>query len=464
MQHVFSVQELTQAVKGVVEGQFPLVWVRGQVSNLARPGSGHIYFTLKDELAQLKVVWFKGNQWQSSALESLQNGQELVCAGRLSVYLPHGSYQLIAEWVQDHGIGQLQAAFEALKQKMEAKGYFAPERKRSLPAHPRRVAVITAPQGAAVRDFLHLAAERGRPSSIRIYPSLMQGEGAEDNVLCALDQAQLDEWAEVVVVTRGGGSLEDLWTFNTERVAEAIAQCPLPVVAAIGHERDVTIVDLIADSRAATPSHAAQLLWPLRQDLLQEIDEWEMRLDKAWLGQWRQAQRRFAELDKGLRWLSPRRRVQRMDTECHRLGQALVRAGRRYVAGKHNRAQSVGELLGGRLRRTFARTWQTRLERAGERLLRVRGKALETAAYRLEIQRAALARLDPTAPLRHGFSLVTQDVSGTVVTSPEQVREADVLRVQTGQGQYRVQVYAGAAPQDAEYTETRQDTRGSEQA
>lgn len=452
MQHVFSVQELTQAVKGVVEGQFPLVWVRGQVSNLARPGSGHIYFTLKDELAQLKVVWFRGNQWQSPALESLQNGQELVCAGRLSVYPPQGSYQLIAEWVQDHGIGQLQAAFEALKKKMEAKGYFAPEHKRSLPAHPKRVAVITAPQGAAVRDFLHLAEERGRPSSIRIYPSLMQGEGAEDNVICALEQVQLDEWAEVVVITRGGGSLEDLWTFNTETVAEAVAHCPLAVVAAIGHERDVTIVDLIADSRAATPSHAAQLLWPLRQELLQEIDEWEMRLDKAWLGQWRQAHRRFAELDKGLRWLSPRRRVQRMDKECHRLGQALVRAGQRYVAEKQNKAQNAGELLGYRLRREFARKSETRLERSGERLLRVRGKASEAAAYRLEIQRAALARLDPAAPLRQGFSLVTHEASGTVVTSPEQVREADFLRVQTGQGQYRVRVYAAGANQDSQNT------------
>ncbi|ACV69045.1 exodeoxyribonuclease VII large subunit [Desulfohalobium retbaense] len=455
MQHVFSVQELTQAVKGVVEGQFPLVWVRGQVSNLSRPGSGHIYFTLKDELAQLKVVWFKGNQWQTPALESLHNGQEIVCAGRLSVYPPQGTYQLIAEWVQDQGIGRLQAAFEALKQKMEAKGYFAQDRKRPLPPHPQRVAVVTAPQGAAVRDFLRLAGERGRPAAIRIYPSLMQGEGAEDNVIGALEQVQLDEWAEVVVITRGGGSLEDLWTFNTEAVAEAVAHFPLPTVAAIGHERDVTIVDLIADSRAATPSHAAQLVWPLRQELVQEVDEWEMRLDKAWMVQWRHAQRRFAELEKGLGWLSPRRRLQRMDKECHRLGHALVRTGRRFVTQQESRAHDSSEALLHRVRRHFGRTATERLEHAGRRLLHCRSNHFNAVAHRLEIQTSALAHLDPKAPLRHGFSLVSRVDTGELVTSAAQVAPEDFLQVQTGDGAYRVRATAGdTAASSGQETET----------
>ena len=289
---ILTVRALTEQLRRSLEGRFPFVWVRGEVSNLSRPGSGHIYFSLKDQDAQLQCVWFRGQQRQAeqgrafdpltgevfdtprpSPLELLRNGLDLLCAGRVSVYAPRGQYQLLVELVQPTGQGLLAQAFEERKRKLAEAGYFSQERKRPLPWNPQRVALITSPSGAAIHDFLELARNRGCGAEIRLFPASVQGEEAAPEIIRALDEINARGWAQVIVLIRGGGSLEDLWAFNEEAVAEAVFCSRLPVLAGIGHEVDVTLADLTADLRAATPSHAAQLLWPLRAELRQRLDE-----------------------------------------------------------------------------------------------------------------------------------------------------------------------------------------------
>lgn len=468
MPHIFRVAELTRALKEVVEGQFPFVWVRGQVSNLARPGSGHVYFSLKDDESVLNVVWFKGSQAALSlgngekydpltgevlehggGAEWLKDGAEVLCAGRLTVYAPRGVYQLVAELVQDQGLGKLYLEFEALKAKMAAKGYFALERKRVLPHSPVRVAVITAPGGAAIRDFLRVGRERGLGCEARLYPVLVQGESAPGQIVAALKAAGEASWAQVVVVIRGGGSIEDLWAFNTEGVAEAIFNCPIPVICGVGHEVDTTIADLVADVRAATPSHVAQILWPERAVLAQRLDEAELAL-RAAFGRYFQARHDgHAALGKALAWLSPKGQVRRLEERLDDLALRLDSAAERSLerrardcddlirrlgvfgpgvlagleqerSGLDRRLAAFGpgwlarkELVLDDLARrvgAFGPGWlagrerdadalNLRLDAAGQRLLARREADLTVLATRLD-------GLDPEKPLERGYALV----------------------------------------------------------
>ncbi|MBQ4132564.1 MAG: exodeoxyribonuclease VII large subunit, partial [Desulfovibrionaceae bacterium] len=239
MSKIYTVQELVQLLKGNLETRFPFVWVRGQVSNLSRPGSGHVYFTLKDENSCLDAVWFRqaqlcggkfnpltGEVYENDArldlARTMQNGEDILCAGKITVYPPQGRMQLLVELADPVGVGLLQQEFERLKKELWARGWFDLERKRPLPANPARVAVVTAPGGAVIHDFLRIAGNRGYGGEIRIYPSLVQGEGAPDSIAAALNAVFAHGWAEVAVLIRGGGSLEDLWAFNSEKVAETI--------------------------------------------------------------------------------------------------------------------------------------------------------------------------------------------------------------------------------------------------
>lgn len=459
MSAIFTVSELTRSVKNLLEAEFPFVWVRGEISNLSRPASGHIYFTLTDGNAALSVVWFKSAQTSGETVAhgkerinpltgeveeqsggtgltgaTIEDGMEVLCAGRLNVYEPRGQYQLVAELVQSQGVGDLAIAFEALKRKLSEKGYFDEDRKIALPANPKRVAVVTSSSGAAIRDFLRLAETRGTGAEIRIYPSLVQGDHAPATIAAALDQADEDEWAEVIVLIRGGGSLEDLWAFNTETVADAIYRARLPIVSGIGHEPDVTIADFVADKRAATPSHAAQELWPRREQLAQKIDDLEMRLTRRY-AEWLLGKgEAFEQLRKALIWLSPERKLERMQDRFGHLLNRLETAGqmqfedkRRDMSGILQRLQRVH---GPRtIRDTAARTASLM-----ERLTKAMTRHQDAKEGAFELVQTTLASLDPQAPLDRGYSLVRIDRTGDFLRNPKEVTAGDTLAITVRDG------------------------------
>ncbi|MBU6401719.1 MAG: exodeoxyribonuclease VII large subunit, partial [Verrucomicrobia bacterium] len=290
---ILSVSELTGNVRRLLEGQIGRVWVTGEISNLRAQSSGHIYFTLKDPGAQLNCVLFRGEA--VAHRELLRDGQKVVLRGELTVYEPRGQYQLRVEAIELQGVGALQMAFERLKERLNAEGLFAPERKRPLPRFPRRIGLVTSPTGAAIRDVLHVMARRYAGVELMLAPCRVQGEGAAEEIAGAI--RLLNQWSasrgasglDLIVVTRGGGSLEDLWAFNEEVVARAIFDSAVPVVSAVGHEIDFTISDFVADVRAATPSAAAEIVTEgyvgsrpfvteaparLRRAILDRLDAW----------------------------------------------------------------------------------------------------------------------------------------------------------------------------------------------
>lgn len=475
---ILSVRELTEELRRSLEGRFPFVWVRGEVTNLTRPGSGHVYFSLKDQDAQLQCVWFRQRQGRGgqafdpltgevfdaprpAPVDLLRNGLDVLCAGRISVYAPRGQYQLAVELAQPAGEGLLAQAFEERKRKLAALGYFAAERKRGLPWDPQRVALITSPTGAAVHDFWQLAANRGSGARVRLFPALVQGAEAAPSLVRALEEANAQGWAQVIVLVRGGGSLEDLWAFNEESVAEAVFRSRLPVLAGIGHEVDVTLADLTADLRASTPSHAAQLLWPLRTELAQRLDLTAEGLSTTWGRQLRCREEALARCAQGLRWFAPQRRQARLQERLAGLDAGLCRAGQRWQEGKFLRLARleqglravgrVGRLDGPAARLTFL---QARLRESLPRLLQGWGRErarltamttglwrerLTAAERRLERLDLELGGVDPQAPLRRGYALV-RGPDGALLRSVAGVQPGAAVSVRLADGSLEAEV------------------------
>ena len=436
MSDVYSVSQITQTIRQNLESSFPLVWVQGQIGTISRPGSGHIYFTLVDREASLNVAWFKSSQSRSRLVpQHLDSGAEVICAGRIAVYPPRGVYQLIADLVQDRGTGSLQLQFEALKRKLSEQGYFDPENKRPLPAHPGRVAVITASGSAALHDFLRLSRHRGWPGEIRIHPTAVQGEAAADSVARTIEEADSQGWAQVLVLVRGGGSLEDLWTFNTEVVARAVRGSSIPVLTGIGHEVDLTIADMASDVRASTPSHAAQLLWPEKTEMVQQIDEAETALYKAWKTNFLRLRQELEGLTRALSWLSPGKRLQQLqqtlglqETGLRRSADFLLQARK---SGLDHLVQRLQRSLGPdswRLRGQTLLALEDRLEAAASTQLRGRRNELDRLADRLQA-------LDPYLPLQRGYSLVSVDRSGELLRDSGQVESGEEVSIRTAREQ-----------------------------
>ncbi|MGD8414181.1 MAG: exodeoxyribonuclease VII large subunit [Candidatus Latescibacterota bacterium] len=275
---LYTVSELNALVREMVEEEFGEVSVLGEVSNFKRHSSGHLYFTLKDADAQLRAVCFRGVAGRLKA--PVDDGLKVVVQGRLTVYEPFGQYQIIARDIQEAGEGELERAFRELKVRLEQEGLFDPGTKREIPEWPLRIAVVTSPTGAAIRDILSTLGRRWPCAEVLILPVHVQGDQAAPEIVRALDRLPEVESVEVVIVGRGGGSLEDLWAFNEEEVARAIHRCPIPVVSAVGHETDVTISDFVADVRAATPTMAAEIVVPRREDVVAEVDGMLARLER----------------------------------------------------------------------------------------------------------------------------------------------------------------------------------------
>lgn len=456
MSRIFTVSELARRVRDSLEGAFPFVWVRGQVSNLSRPASGHVYFSLKDEDAVLNAVWFRNERRETSGFDpftgevfegggrphlalTIEDGQEVLAAGRVSLYGPRGACQLVVELLQEAGVGRLQQAFEELRWELEAKGWFAAERKRPLPVNPRRVAVVTSLEAAALQDFLRIAGPRGLGGSIRIYPTLVQGAEAPAGIVRALEEVNAQGWAEVAVLIRGGGSLEDLWAFNDRAVAEAVFNSRVPTLSGVGHETDVTICDLVADVRAATPSHAAQLLWTEREIFAQRLDEADLAmrrtLDRS-LGGYAD---RLNLLERGLAWLSPRRAVESSGDKLEDVAERLQRAWVLQFEAWEDEVE--------RCERTFRLEYlQRRLsiykERLGNAESRLAGVMRHTVISReksLEGPAAALRALDPHLPLARGYTL-TQLPNGELLCNVAQAAPGARLDIIVRDGRVAAEV------------------------
>lgn len=428
MSSIYKVRELTQALKSAIEGSFPFVWVQGQVSNLSRPQSGHLYFSLKDEEAALAAVWFKSGQQAGESFDpltgevyadgpraslagSLENGDEVICAGRLTVYPPRGTYQLVVELMQEAGKGRLQIEFELLKAELAKLGYFDQDRKMALPPRPCRVAVVTSPSGAAIHDFLRIAGGRGLPCELRIHPTPVQGEEAPAGIAAAIEAAQAEGWAEVIVLIRGGGALEDLWAFNTRPVVEAIYRSRLPVLCGVGHEVDVTLADLAADVRAATPSHAAQILLKERRELAQRLDELDLDLHAAVRSRLQELEYRLAVQEKSLYLLAPLSRLEKSGLELDLQARNLGAAMRAVLSGAELALARLGQP-----------------ERPFAALERVMLRGLEDLGVRLNASTARLSGLDPELPLSRGYALVRKP-DGGFLRRPDEVRGGDELEL-----------------------------------
>ncbi len=422
-----GVGELTRQLKAALEPRFRDVWVAGEVSNARRQASGHLYFTLKDEEAQLAAVI-----WASSARRirfDLRAGVAVIARGFVEIYPPHGKYQLIVQEVEPRGAGARALLLEQVKERLQRDGLLDPARKRRLPFLPRRVGVATSPTGAALRDFLRVLRARHPGAAVLVAPCRVQGEGAAGTVMAAV-RSLARAGVEVLVVTRGGGSREDLWEFNDERLARALAACPVPVVSAVGHEVDVTVADLVADARAATPTHAAQLVAPVRDELMAALAVQRARLGRA-AGAALASRRRDlralrAELSDPKHLLSrERHRLVDLTRRAESVAHALGRAGRARLA-------VLRERLRRREPRALLRALARRREEAQRRLHAWPARSFPVERLRLE---RLLRRLEPSNVSRilsRGFALAL--AGGRLVRSSASVSPGEALRVALGEG------------------------------
>ena len=420
---VLTVSELTRRLQEVLEDRFPAVWVEGEISNFRLYGSGHAYFTLKDADAQIRAVLFR-NRGRRIKFEPA-DGLHVMAFGSIEVYPQRGEYQMVIELLEPKGLGALQLAFEQLKTRLQAEGLFEQARKRELPRFPRKIGIVTSPSGAAIRDMLRVIGRRFGELHIVIAPCRVQGEGAAEEIAQGLRDLNALGGVDVIIVGRGGGSLEDLWAFNEEIVARAIAGSKVPVVSAIGHEVDFTIADFVADLRAPTPSAAAELVVREKQAVVDSLGQLRARLERFAARPLRDLERRVDELTARLR--------REIRSELGRANHRVVLVTRALRA-----SDPVARVANDR----------HRLENLQSRLITSLTRRCDHARYGLRTAVGRLDSLSPLAVLGRGYSL-TRTPTGEVVHSPAQVQVGDGIRVLLHRGSL-----------DARVTDTReQDDR-----
>ncbi|HEH9404141.1 TPA: exodeoxyribonuclease VII large subunit [Aeromonas bestiarum] len=436
-QQVFTVTRLNSAVRMILEQDLGLVWLTGELSNLAMPSSGHWYFSLKDLGAQVRCAMFKGNNRRVAFRP--QDGMQVLVQARVSLYEPRGDYQLIIESMQPAGDGILALRFEELKRRLGAEGLFDEGRKRPLPREPRAVGLITSATGAALHDMLTVLKRRAPDLPVFIYPTQVQGSAAIGQIVAAIALANRRAEVDVLIVGRGGGSLEDLWCFNEEAVARAIANSAIPVISAVGHEVDVTISDFAADLRAPTPSAAAELVAPDNQARIQRLSHLWQRLAQG-IGRHQTAARHgFALLQKRLDHQDPKRRLeqqsQRLDELSARLQQLM---NQRLHQGERRLANLELRLQGKSPERLLA-AGKRRHQLAEERLYALIAKRQDLASHRLAMLTARLDGVSPLATLGRGYS-ITRTQSGEVISRAAQVNAGQTLVTTLAEGHLQVRV------------------------
>jgi exodeoxyribonuclease VII large subunit len=432
------VTELNVRVRDLLEGEFLEVWVEGELSNCRVWNTGHLYFTLKDSASQLRGLMFR------SALRYLKfkpvDGTRVVARGKLSVYEPKGEYQLVCEHLEPHGLGALQLAFDQLKQRLQAEGLFDSARKRALPALPRKIGIVTSLDGAAIRDIIKVLRRRYANAHLVIRPARVQGEDAASDIATALRAIGRIPGVDVVIVGRGGGTIEDLWAFNEERVARAIARCPVPVISAVGHESDFTIADFVADVRAPTPSAAAEIVVSRKDDFCARIDRLHGRLGAAARGRVQRLSRRVHMVSGRPAFAGVPGRVAMRGRHAAELAHALARIVRARVATRDRRLQQLERQLATfDAGRQLARI-RTRLVGAEGRLRAAGTRRQHRAEGQLQNVATRLDALSPLAVLGRGYAVAWNGDKTRVLRDAAAVTRGETVRVTLARGELECEV------------------------
>lgn len=438
---IWTVAGLTGRVKGLLEKEIGEVWVSGEIANLRRQSSGHRYFTLKDRDAQLSCVLFRGQRVDHRDL--LEDGREVILRGDVTVYEARGQYQMLVREIELKGVGALQAEFEKLKRKLEAEGLFAEERKRELPRLNCRIGVVTSPTGAALRDVLHVIERRDPSLSVLLAGCRVQGAGAAGEIAVAIED--LNNWhaaqpegqgLDLILVTRGGGSLEDLWAFNEEPVARAIYISELPVVSAVGHEIDFTIADFTADLRAATPSAAAELITEGVYSIRGFVEDASRWLAESASRRLENESEKVARLMRRLRLARPSRRIEERLQRLDDLQDVMARCARHALeSAEHRSRELIGRLQ--RLRPSRQSEWKgEELDGLFERLRNAGTQALEERRARLDRAVDRLRLLSPANALERGYSITVDVETGQTIRSVEQARQGKKIRTRVSDGEF----------------------------
>ncbi|MGD8390281.1 MAG: exodeoxyribonuclease VII large subunit [Desulfobacterales bacterium] len=433
---IYTVSELTEKIKALLEESFPFIWIVGEISNFRTPLSGHFYFTLKDANAQINAVMFRGQQRQLKF--EPEDGMRVTGMGRLGLYEPRGTYQIILEYMEPSGIGALQIAYEKLKARLADEGLFDEQQKQLLPFLPQKIVLITSPTGAVVHDMLNIIDRRFPNVTIQIWPVKVQGDGAEDEIVAALDLLRQHPNVDAAILARGGGSLEDLQAFNSESVARAIFACDVPIIAAIGHETDYTIADFVADLRAPTPSAAAELVFPIKSELLQMVNDFSLdlqyRMDTI-------IQRlRHAVVEMSKRLTDPRKKTQDWRLRLDDFAARLNRCTRLQLDRSAERLEWWHDRL---LKNSPANQVQNAkaiIHQNINKLIELYKKNIQLKSARLGELSARLEALSPIAILERGYSITRTLPDAKIVLDPETVALNQDLEVIVSKGALICQV------------------------
>ncbi|MCF6188992.1 MAG: exodeoxyribonuclease VII large subunit [Cocleimonas sp.] len=436
---ILNVSELNAEVNQLLTRGFPLLWVEGEISNLVRPASGHLYFTLKDNKSQIRSAMFRNRNMKLNIQP--ENGMKVLVRGRVGLYEPRGDYQLIAEHMEDAGVGQLQRQYEALKQKLADAGLFAEEHKKEFPEYPKRIGIITSPTGAAVRDILQVLSRRSPHTPVLIYPVVVQGEAAKTQIEVAIRQANIDKKCDVLILARGGGSIEDLWSFNEENVAKAIYNSEIPIACGVGHEIDFTIADFVADLRAPTPSAAAELITPDRNQLLTDVVQTQLWMTQTIKQNIKQKRQRLEWVDARLQLQKPSSKIQQ---QAQRLDELNIRLQQKMKTILHARQIQTNNLSS----RLKSNTPSRKLAEQGQafshfsaRLQQSINKKIQQEQSNFKIQLAMLDSISPLKTLERGYSIIKDSDSGDLITSATKLKPKQkiILKLKDGDAKARIE-------------------------
>jgi exodeoxyribonuclease VII large subunit len=429
---IYTVSKLNQNVRRLLESKFAHIWIEGELSNFVAPHSGHWYFSLKDDAAQIRCACFRQNNRRCSF--DPKDGMQVLLKAQVSLYPARGDYQLIVESIEEAGVGALQRAFEALKKKLSAEGLFEKKYKKSIPEQPERIGVITSATGAAVRDILHVLKRRAPHIPVIIYPTLVQGDLASDGIVKAIKKANKRVECDVILLSRGGGSAEDLWPFNGENVARAIFDSDIPILSGVGHEIDFTIADFVADLRAPTPSAAAELVSPDGEALLEQIQGHAESLEQLMQGPQHEREQEFNWLKKYLKQLHP---INRIQEQYQSLDQLIHRLHQHQQTQLHNTHRALNRLLP-RLsassplpvlsdtRHALAQAYSI-LSNRMQHAVTAKQHAFKTLAAQLDA-------VSPLATLARGYAVATLS-DGSVLKDAKQAKSGDTVALQLAKGE-----------------------------